>query len=92
MIVSSGSRRQPGAERSRGQGMNVLSNKWGNSIALLKKKKKEIVVAALDSKHSNDFCLVGCHTQTLFFGQDDYQMSMHLYSICSAGLRTRYKF
>ena len=27
MIVSLGSRRQPVAERSRGQGMNILSNK-----------------------------------------------------------------
>ena len=38
MIVSLGWWRQPVAERSRGQRMNVLPNKgMGNSIALLKR-------------------------------------------------------
>ena len=37
---------------------------WKKSIAL---HKKEIVVTALDSKHTNGFCLVAQHTQTLFF-------------------------
>ena len=46
---------------------------------------------ALDSKHSNGFCPVARHTQTLFFGQDYYQMSMYLHSTYSASLRTRYK-
>ena len=38
MTVSSGSRGQPVAERSRGQGTNALSNKGNNSIALLRER------------------------------------------------------
>ena len=52
---------------------------------------KEIIVAVHDSKHSYGFYPVARHTQTLFFGQDDYQMSMHLHSTCLTSLRTRYK-
>ena len=66
MIVSLGSRRQPVAERNRGQGMNVLSNKVMEKF--YSPPEKEIVVAALDSKHSNGFYPEARHMQTLFFG------------------------
>ena len=39
MIVSLGSRRQPVAERSRGQGMNVLSKKGMKKLDSSSKKK-----------------------------------------------------
>ena len=67
-----------------------LTEVRSNCIALLK-LKKSIVVAARHSKPSNGFCPVARYTKTLFFGQNDCQMSIYLHSIFPAGLRIRYK-
>ena len=73
-MVSLDSGRRLVAERGRGRVMNVLPNR---RIEMHSSPEKEIVIPIPNSKHSNGLCPVARHTQSLFFGEDEYQMSMH---------------